>query len=265
MKTARELNSHEIKEKLLDMLVCFDEFCKKNNLRYYLAYGTLLGAIRHGGFIPWDDDVDICMPYEDYCKLVSLDIGPNYGFISKEVNRKYKLYYGKIYHKKTTLDTKYMKNCGFGIFIDVFPMFETDISDKDQTNYKRMMDKFSKFMYYCDTKAIKPLESKIKNFGKRIVYGWAKIFGSDYWLNKIDNLFKKYYKPNAKKQFLSGREIFDYNDFSSERRLKFEDKFFNIPCGAEHYLSTRYGDYMKLPPVNQRVSNHDFKVFTKEE
>jgi len=96
----KELSSKEIKKIELDILIDFDDFCKKNKLRYYLSGGTLLGAIRHRGFIPWDDDIDVCMPRPDFERLINI-FPNNYGdkYILKSIKRENFLYpFAKIIH-----------------------------------------------------------------------------------------------------------------------------------------------------------------------
>ena len=108
----KELSSKDVKKVELDILINFDRFCKKNKLRYYLAGGTLLGAIRHKGFIPWDDDIDVCMPRPDFEKLIKIfpDKYEN-KYILKSIKRDNFLYpFAKIINNKTKIDCEYTEN-----------------------------------------------------------------------------------------------------------------------------------------------------------
>ncbi|MDE6691253.1 MAG: LicD family protein, partial [Clostridia bacterium] len=115
----------EMQAKLRDMLKWFHGFCVENNIRYYALGGTMLGAIRHKGFIPWDDDIDVGLPREDYNKLISLSsaIPQPYLLETPQSEAKEFVYaYSKIYNTETTLTEKGKKNIKRGIYLDVFPL-----------------------------------------------------------------------------------------------------------------------------------------------
>ena len=122
----KELSVEEVKERELELLKTLHEFCDKNGLRYYLAYGSLIGAIRHKGFIPWDDDIDVLMPYEDYCKLIQLfngNSGSQYQLISREINKEYYLPYGKLVDTGTVMKEELNVSLEIGIYLDIFPFY----------------------------------------------------------------------------------------------------------------------------------------------
>ena len=123
----KKLNLYDIKTLELDLLINFDKFCKENNLIYFIAYGTLLGAIRHGGFIPWDDDIDIQMPRTDYEKFLTLRDkyeSSFYGNVIKTLGDKgYPFPFTKIENKNTlVIEHKMTTKIKTGVWVDIFPM-----------------------------------------------------------------------------------------------------------------------------------------------
>lgn len=120
--TEKQLSNSEIKEHLLEMLVEFAEFCDKNGLRYYLSGGTLLGAVRHKGFIPWDDDVDLMMPRKDYENLLYLWHDDRYCLSSCEKNRDYNTPFARIWDTTTKLRWTVINEKEIGVFMDIFPL-----------------------------------------------------------------------------------------------------------------------------------------------
>ena len=131
----------ELQQELLKILKWFHGFCVENNLRYYADGGTMLGAVRHKGFIPWDDDVDVCMPREDYNKLISLSasLPKPYVLETPQSEAKDFLYaFSKIYNTDTTLIEKGKKNIKRGIYLDVFPLDGLGNSEKEaKKNFAR--------------------------------------------------------------------------------------------------------------------------------
>ena len=118
------INVEELKHIQLDMLSDIAEFCEQNNIKYFLAYGTLIGAIRHKGYIPWDDDIDICMPRPDYDKFLSLYNKKDsaYKAVAFELDENYKLPFAKVNDTRTVMwETMYDQDV-FGVYIDVFPL-----------------------------------------------------------------------------------------------------------------------------------------------
>ena len=119
----REIQFEEMKKIELNILIYFTEVCEENNLRYYLGGGTLLGAVRHKGFIPWDDDIDVMMPRPDFQKLLSLSINnENYNII-KPGTAGYYYNFAKLVDTRTILEEKGIKRIdGLGVYIDIFPL-----------------------------------------------------------------------------------------------------------------------------------------------
>lgn len=170
----KKLNNKQVKEALLDTLVYFDKICKKYDLKYTLDAGTLLGAVRHHGFIPWDDDIDVAMPYTDYKKLISLsnEINKNNRFIihgySKEINDKenYIYPYLKLEDNHTIADFKMNKDQG-GAWVDIFPLNNVPANSKLYLKYIRKLRIYYRLLFIGNRRF---KENKIKSGIRSLIY-----------------------------------------------------------------------------------------------
>lgn len=253
----------EAKKIMVDILVKVDEICTKHNIDYFIDWGTLLGAVRHKGFIPWDDDVDISMPradFENFKKVAQEELGELYFMQTPETDKHYKYYHipMKIRHTKSkyveiveTGDEKFNQ----GIYIDVFPLdyYPTgSLNRKVQNIYKFLNERcvlldrpFSEFS--MQRKVIYPL-----------VYILFKVF-SDNTRNKIVNKLSKCGKRDENKYWM-GPDVYDWHVYSKDeifplKEIKFEGKTFKGPNKPHEMLTSMYGDYMKLPKEEDRFSH----------
>lgn len=120
----KQLTTEEVKKMNLDILSVVADFCEKNGLRYWLYYGTLIGAIRHNGYIPWDDDIDIIMPrpdYEKFLKSFNQTSGSKYQVIEDRITPGYHTTFAKVHNPKTIIESEFSNEMAFGVFIDIFP------------------------------------------------------------------------------------------------------------------------------------------------
>lgn len=263
MKT---MSFEEHKEIELDILSNVADFCDKNELRYYLAYGTLIGAIRHKGFIPWDDDIDIWMPRDDYNKLMEIynnfDNGP-YKLITPydKVSRHtfVKIVNTLTVKKEAEID---YKNGFLGVDIDVFPL---DGQPDDQIKYEKWYDKLQKY-YKFYPYLILSHNNKIK---RKIAFPIIRLLsgGKNNILNKTKKLHCKY--PYEKCTYVGSIECcYDYIELRYKKEwfddfvfVEFENKKFKAPAEYHKILTQTYGDYMTLPPVEKRITHHSNKVY----
>ena len=265
----RQLSSKEIKQIELSILKAFACYCEDNNLTYFLCGGTLLGAIRHHGFIPWDDDIDVFMPRPDYEKFYTLsknvpiahnlvvasyknsDVKINYPFIKVLDNTT--LVYEKTKSKKEKIH----------IWIDVFPIdgFYDDDS-KNMTIIKKIH--LRRDLLAIASADISQSKSLLKKIGKIFLIPLIKLIGVKNICKQIDRLSSKvdYKSANYVGGFMWGYGINEKMIKSDLTIIKheFEDSIFNIPSNYDTYLSNLYGDYMKLPPEEKRII-HGFTAY----
>lgn len=247
----KELTLDERKIALLEVLKKFHEICEENNLTYYLSGGTLLGAIRHKGFIPWDDDVDVWMPIEDLEKLNTLTFD-GYYYWDCAKDKKYPLTYGR-FQKNGTLVKEGV--CSFssielGINIDVFALYEGE--KRKIESISKEYHKLSRNYRLKSYVAIKG-ENPIKNAIKKILHF------SKFYVNfnenalRLRNLLKRCSSSNNDCIFHAeeyAQFIFEKNYFKERTKCKFENLELYIPNGYHEILTTMYGDYM-TPPKNK--------------
>ncbi len=257
---------NEMQAKLVDMLAWFHDMCEKNKLRYYIIAGTMLGAVRHGGFIPWDDDIDVGMPRADYEKLREL--------VKKEQDERYFIEYpgldnkeytyltAKVYDTRTTLIEKRRKPIKRGIYIDIFPLDGIGNTKEEAVeNYKPF--KFHFNFQLIITVAFLKRRSLAKNAVTLMGRIISPLFVKDYkHLKKLDDICKRIDFDDAKivSNLMGGsgvKGMVPVEYFGKPTPVRFETLTVYGLENADAYLSSMYGDYMKLPPVEKQVSLHD--------
>lgn len=265
------LSHDEINKCFLELLKEFDDFCNSNDLKYYLLWGTLLGAVRHKGFIPWDDDVDVCMPREDYEQLINTyNLKNRYPYLlihfsqQKEVNRRLAfLTDTRIGLRKHGVSSKSKFDC---LGIDIFPIDGVcDCSIKQ--NFHETEISIFQILY-----AVKTIDLEApRSFARNIIIKIARAILKPISLKKIvtvcDSLAKKqsYCKTSrvgvyAIKTY--GRYmIFNKTDFDRVIQIDFESLKLNIPIGYNNILTIIYGDYMTPPPVEKRKPHNPYDEY----
>ena len=258
------------KKILLDTLKYFISICEKNELTYYIAAGSTLGVVRHHDMIPWDDDIDVYMPRDDYNKFLSLRNSINnkqYEIVSLS-NKGYYLPFAKIVNLNTTIWEYKQFPFIIGIFIDIFPLDRIN-ANKEETiklvkqykskfyNYlrgikKHTMKDFIKSLKDCD----------IKSFLNSILdITYYRINNKRYLYSFLD--YEKQLNNSEKGDYLVAfggsygvKEIYKREWFLNSIEADFADIKVKIPKGYDEYLTYLYGDYMKLPPIDKRISRH---------
>lgn len=265
----REIQFEEMKKIELNILIYFTEVCEENNLRYYLGGGTLLGAVRHKGFIPWDDDIDVMMPRPDFQKLLSLSINnENYNII-KPGTAGYYYNFAKLVDTRTILEEKGIKVIdGLGVYIDIFPL--DGMPETPDARKKRFKELNSIRKRINNTCLLKP-----KFHRNPFAYlNACRIYNSNKNID-LSSLQKKYLDSALKNSFddsefvfaaggaYGARDIFPGKWFEKEIELQFENLSVKAFNGYDFYLTQLYGDYMTLPPEDKRVTPHHTIVYFK--
>ncbi len=264
--------SQDVAKKILDVIV---RVCNKYNLRYYLMYGTLIGAIRHKNFIPWDDDLDIMMPRDDYNKLVSLykentNLLEGLELFDPTLNKDYPYMIGRVSNPAYKIIMDNEKPYGMGLFVDIYPFdgLGNDLNIAYKLGLKG--DHLSSLCYQATRKKCK-IEVTTSLFRKIIkypVFKMSKLMGENYFKSKILNLEKnnQFKYDNSKYVgclvWLSGgkKDIFQRQWFGEGKFQQFGNKKYKVPVEYDKVLRHIYGDYMKLPPKKDRVGHHNYYV-----
>ena len=257
----------ELQNRLLEMLKWFDDYCRTNNLSYYAIGGTLLGAVRHKGFIPWDDDIDLAMPRCDYDRFTDLMKGKKVGNYILETynteNEDYCYPYNKIYDVTTTLIENYKKPLKRGIFLDIFPIDGAGNTERDAINWCRFINR-RYYFYLTRTAAIRKERSLYKNIAIFLSNLIPTVFINNKKLRiSLDMLCRRYTLSESKYagNLLGNwgvKEILKCKTIGTPTEYEFEG--IKI-LGVEHYddyLTHIYGDWRKLPPEDKRHSHHDY-------
>ena len=267
----REASLEEIKEKMLKMLKAIDTVCRRHNINYWLSDGTLLGARRHKGYIPWDDDVDISMMRCDYNKFIEIaqkELGGDY-FLQ---NRKTDIYYNNLVVSTKVRDNKSLvieidedeEAYNQGAFVDIFVMNQFDSSDKKYRMKKffyRMKSIAKNHVYEyepCNKKILKSVLSMIFIWESKTRLIRTISQENDRHVQSGDSIGHDYFTPTSNKY------RFNYNDIFPLRNIEFEGGSFLAPNNVNKVLENIYGDYMKLPPKKQRITHSIYYGIKKE-
>lgn len=261
----RIVTPDEIRTIQLDLLQKTAEFCENNALRYFLCGGTLLGAIRHKGYIPWDDDIDIAMPRQDYDRFVrSFNYPENYyQVVNMDINPAYEYDFAKVYDNRTIFKELHYHGTTFGVHIDVFPA--DGVKDATQVRKIVLLHKIlntKRANYYKRT-----LSKKIINtFGKLLLLP----FSARQIATWMDNEAHKYAFGSLPKAGVIANpygpgEIVDKSVFDSDIYAEFEGRKYRVPIGYDSWLRSIYGDYMQLPPEEHRLPHHTFAAWWKDD
>lgn len=253
----RIIGLDERKELQLSMLKEIDEFCKKNNIRYSLAFGTLLGAIRHSGFIPWDDDLDIMMPLDDMRKFKSIFHSENLKFCDVDTESYYELDFPRIAHKSTyKFEGRGVKS--YGISIDLYVCIPLPDDEDAFFTKLEVLEKRRKQMIKLRRKIIRYLPiSTIPGFKSAV----KAVNRLEFTKRNIGR--KGLYYMVAAPLSIRNKNTYDRDIFSEIQYTKFEDGVFPIISDYHYFLTKMYGDYMQLPPEDKRHPYHNATFYWK--
>ena len=256
---------------MIGILNHVDAFCRENGIKYSLGYGSLIGAIRHHGFIPWDDDIDIIMTREDYDRFIEL-----HNLNTYEQGR-YRVRMGqeianhlhamvsdeetKVLFPEGSTDNKFYHG---GVWVDLFPL--DNCSDENNYDFKwNRINKMRRLQMFAEMGALPGgsfFKRMLVNLLHLLLYPFSSSIGKR--LNKMmkdENACETDYFVSFSvwywKQKLIPKELFDeYVD------VEFEGRMYFALSGYDRYLRDLYSDYMKFPPESQRVPKHNYKAFT---
>lgn len=265
-----EIGMEEYKERVLEVLVKIDKICRKNNFTYMLFYGTLLGAVRHKGFIPWDDDIDIVMPREDYYKLGKYiiehpELELNYIDVS---NRDDTFYYcAKVCDARTVVNESRFRHIkGYGAFVDVFPLDYLPEKEKERIRYRNKELFWERVIQHSAEMKPGSGHSLMQIVRKNLAFYGAKLFDAHDVLLKMHKRYIKFDEKPTKYMGLPWDGIPYESDWLKNRiEIEFEGRYFYAPSEIDKVLTRSFGDYMQLPPENERVYKHHLKCYWAEQ
>ena len=263
----RQLNEEEIKEVELGVMDYIHNLCQKENINYSLAYGTLLGAVRHKGYIPWDDDVDISLKRDEYDKLyqaVLRDNDPIYKVASWENDARYPYPFYRVYDARTVYENNYIENdIDLGICVDVFPFdYYADVNKE-----MAKLDTYRRLSVYT-LYGIHSKNAGLKNIIRYLLVLVFRLTRVKTW-NKKMNLLSMQDNDNDSIDYLMENKRtstkFEKTLLDKVMDSPFEDRTYKIPEASHQILSAIYGDdFMEIPPVEKRVKHDDFVAYIKE-
>ena len=263
----RQLNEEEIKEVELGVMDYIHNLCQKENINYSLAYGTLLGAVRHKGYIPWDDDVDISLKRDEYDKLyqaVLRDNDPIYKVASWENDARYPYPFYRVYDARTVYENNYIENdIDLGICVDVFPFdYYADVNKE-----MAKLDTYRRLSVYT-LYGIHSKNAGLKNIIRYLLVLVFRLTRVKTW-NKKMNLLSMQANDNDSIDYLMENKRtstkFEKTLLDKVMDSPFEDRTYKIPEASHQILSAIYGDdFMEIPPVEKRVKHDDFVAYIKE-
>lgn len=262
----QKIGINEYKERILDILVKVDKICRENNYVYVIFYGTLLGAVRHKGFIPWDDDIDIVMPREDYYKLGEYiinhpELGLNYIDIK---NRKDTIYYcAKVCDSETVVkESRYKQIKGYGAFIDVFPLdYLPEEEDKRIKQQRKELFWVKLLQHSAELSPGKGVGIKQKIL-KNIAFLFAKFFDTEKIISEMHQRYILFNAIPTRYMGVPWESIpFEAQWFNDRVEVEFEGKKFFAPAEMKKVLSLSYGNYMQLPSEEDRIYKHHLECY----
>ena len=258
----KQISKDELKSIQLSLLDSFIRVCEEKHLRYYLDYGTLLGCVRHKGFIPWDDDIDLSMPREDYQKLKTFFIQSNDMLFGKYIKLAYvggkcnihKAWFNLVDIRTITITTARKDKYSYPVWLDIFPMDYVPNNKNDITKINKKQILLRKIGFYPIMKVtgrfrfivmiiqffLRPFSNMFMSLAEKVV--------SHPPQKREDSIICYYPYPHNLLGVIEKKDFFEKSAVGL-----FEGKKYRIPANFDERLTRLYGDYMTLPPKEKRV------------
>lgn len=268
MKNENRLTMQELRELEYKGLLYLKAICDENKLDYYLIGGTLLGAVKYNGYIPWDDDIDIALKREDYNKLIKIienDVNSEYKILTIYNTKDYYYPFAKLVNKNTKVIENAKEINDLGVYVDVFPMdnFDNDVYKiYNKTKYIRNLT--SRRMRIKD-------DSEKNNWGinqkiKDAIYGIIDVIslplGYNFWARILDKILSKNNKGKyVGTLYFDKIDFYDSDLFLEKQYYLFEKDKFKSMRNYDLYLTKQYGDYKKDLPKSKQVNPHQMEAY----
>ena len=268
-----ELASSAVQKAALNVLAFVGGLCKKLGLRYWLAYGTAIGAARHGGFIPWDDDIDICMPRRDYGELLryfdehAQELAP-FAAVGPSLERPTPFLITRVTDMRYVMEGEFGDEVRLGAFVDVYPLDGLGDGERSALMRKRKMKKLAAryfragdWDYY--NRNCPPVKRAIKRKIGRLGGGAGAMYR-----NLMDEALKFDFETSEFVSVVVGMTYMPFcrrEWFDGTVKVGFEGMEVPLPVGYDEILRVFYGDYMQLPPEADRVGHHFYSLYRVKE
>ena len=252
----------QLQDVQLNILREIDRVCREHNLTYWLAFGTAIGAVRHKGFIPWDDDVDLFMTAEDLEELEKYQssFSPNYFIQSRRTDPEYGLMITRVRDSNTTLieNEEADRDINHGVFVDIYPLFNCPDDEKEyKTFYRKSL--LARLLQYGRTPQT---HGRVMKMGANVL---LHLYSAKRRARKVEEIYQ-YMKAYKETGYLTDAFEVGYmakypkSSLFPAEWVDFEDMKVPIPGQIDPVLRPVYGDYMQLPPEEERKVHHDYKV-----
>ena len=266
MKT---IELEELKQIQLDILSVIDEFCREKGIKYSMGCGTMLGAARHKGYIPWDDDIDIYLLREEYEKLIELypNEYKNIKIASIQRDKKWDRAWAKAYDFRTELQdagNKYR----IGVAIDIYPIDRVPENYEEWQKYDRKRRFYQKIYEW----KVSMIYRKGRSLWKYFFLPFTKLFLFPFSRRRIaiflNKYSMKYHNSDSPYVFECCQGVLQKNRFKRTTLenvidMAFEDRFFYGMKEYDEYLSNAYGNWRQLPPIEKQIAHHSFNAWWK--
>lgn len=274
--TRTPLTMQENQQAATGVMKKLDEICKQLNLQYTLTYGTMLGAVRHQGYIPWDDDLDIMLPRPDYDKLIAWCQANEeallpFKLFTPETVKDYPYMLPRLCDTRYEVHTHNEKDCGMGAFVDIYPLDGIGNTYEEALATLRKRARWSS-LYFLSTRlrCEKGLtKSKLKRLVKLPAFWAAKVIGKRWFGKQLYKIAATCDWENSK--FVgcviwdteTETGVFEKAWFAAGEPMPFGQEQFQVASGYDAILSKLYGDYMQLPPEEDRIAHHFYNIYRK--
>lgn len=269
----KQLTMTEIQSVSLEILKNVADFCDEYGIKYFLAYGTLIGAIRHNDYIPWDDDVDIMMERPDYDRFLKLFKEKNettyLELFTYKDRTNYPYLITRVSDSRYNIDVENEKPCGLGIFIDIYPIDGVGHTEEEAVQTLKKTTRYPSLIFQATRQhfTFGLTKGVVRKIMKIPAFGYAHIMGADYFIKKLEAIVSKYnyddYEYVACSMWATRIKIYPKEWFKDLIKHKFGKYEFWIPKHYDEVLRTSYGDYMQLPPEKDRIYQHLYKAYKK--
>ncbi len=269
----RKIEGKELREIQIDILKYIDMICRENHIEYFLIGGSLIGAVRHNGFIPWDDDIDIALTRDNYEKLVNIlnqNKDSEYLLLDHSKQKDYFYPFAKLVNTKTVMRENNFKSIeNYGVHVDVFCYTGLPNQARERKKFCKKIKSNQRLIFYHNLKKI-PERNIMKKIIKQIIRYYTNFIGLERILEKNRRLNNQYNIKESKYAisnwpvYLIEHEIQETKNLRGIENHQFENLTVEIPKNYDMILKTTFGDYMTPPPPEKRVARHDIEAYWKD-